>query len=120
MTDRDRLINLIINAKREDPETGSFTEFLADYLIAGGAILPPCKVGDIVYTKYSGTNEIEYYVVDEVIHLGSDNFEFKAHLENEDGYVVDNIDFGVPEIGKTVFLTCEEAEKVLKRSKDNA
>lgn len=77
-------------------------------------ILPPCKVGDIVYAKYSGTNEIEYYVVDEVTHLGSDYFRFEAHLENEDGYTVDTIEFGMPEIGLTIFLTREEAERKLK------
>lgn len=33
---REKLIDLIINAKRTDPETGSFTEYLADHLIANG------------------------------------------------------------------------------------
>lgn len=34
--DKQKLLDLIIEAKREDPETGSFTEFLADFLIANG------------------------------------------------------------------------------------
>ena len=33
---REKLIDLIIDAKRTDPETGSFTEYLADYLINSG------------------------------------------------------------------------------------
>ena len=33
---RGKLIDLIIDAKRTDPETGSFTEYLADYLINSG------------------------------------------------------------------------------------
>ena len=33
---REKLLDLIIDAKRTDPETGSFTEYLADYLIANG------------------------------------------------------------------------------------
>ena len=33
---REKLIELIIDAKRLDPETGSFTEFLVDHLIANG------------------------------------------------------------------------------------
>ena len=33
---REKLIDLIVGAKRTDPETGSFTEHLADYLIANG------------------------------------------------------------------------------------
>ena len=33
---REKLVDLIIDAKRTDPETGSFTEYLADYLINNG------------------------------------------------------------------------------------
>ena len=33
---RKKLIDLIIDAKRTDPEVGSFTEYLADYLIRNG------------------------------------------------------------------------------------
>lgn len=33
---REKLIDLILDAKRADPETGSFTEYLADHLIANG------------------------------------------------------------------------------------
>ena len=33
---REKLVDLIIDAKRTDPETGSFTEYLADCLINNG------------------------------------------------------------------------------------
>ena len=33
---REKLVDLIIDAKRTDPEEGSFTEYLADHLIAHG------------------------------------------------------------------------------------
>ena len=33
---REKLVDLIIDAKRTDPETGSFTEYLADHLISNG------------------------------------------------------------------------------------
>ena len=36
MNVREKLIGFIIEAKRTDPETGSFTEYLADHLIAHG------------------------------------------------------------------------------------
>ena len=36
MNVREKLIDLIIDAKRTDPETGSFTEHLAEHLIAHG------------------------------------------------------------------------------------
>lgn len=37
---REKLIDLIVNAKRADPETGSFTEFLADFLLGYGVFVP--------------------------------------------------------------------------------
>lgn len=48
MTDREKMIDLIINAKKTNPETGSFTEYLADFLLGYGVKLPtsnpqPCK-----------------------------------------------------------------------------
>lgn len=127
MTDRDRLIELNRKAKyyaqEKADERGGLVciDDEVEYLLANGVIVPPCKVGDIVYAKYSsphikqlGVEDVGYYVVGEVIHLGSDNYEFKAYLENEDGYIVDNIEFGAKEIGLTVFLTKEEAEQALK------
>ena len=36
MNVREKLLDLIIDAKRTDPETGSFTEYLADHLISNG------------------------------------------------------------------------------------
>ena len=33
---REKLVELIIDAKKTDPETGSFTEWLADHLVAHG------------------------------------------------------------------------------------
>ena len=50
MTDRDRLIELILNRERVDlPLPIEYQEDLADYLLANGVIVPPCKVGDMVY-----------------------------------------------------------------------
>ena len=49
MADRERLIDLMIEAKRTEPETGSFTDYLADYLLSSGVIVLPCKVDDTVY-----------------------------------------------------------------------
>ena len=37
---REKLIDLIIEAKRTDPETGSFTEYLADFIIENGVVIP--------------------------------------------------------------------------------
>lgn len=71
MTDRERLIDLIIEAKRTDPETGSFTEYLADYLIAHGVVVMSNKPKSLlkdenpfntdVYCSFCGTNLSGYY-----------------------------------------------------------
>ena len=39
---REKLVELIIDAKRGDPETGSFTEYLADHLISNGVTVQEC------------------------------------------------------------------------------
>ena len=39
-TQREKLIDLIVNAKKACPETESFTEFLAGFLIGYGVIVP--------------------------------------------------------------------------------
>ena len=73
MNVREKLIDLIIDANRTDPETGSFTEYLADHLIAHGVTVqewinadervPDEPMRCLVYTKrgkYWGY-EITYY-----------------------------------------------------------
>ena len=39
---REKLVELIIDAKRAAPETGSFTEYLADHLITNGVTVQEC------------------------------------------------------------------------------
>lgn len=39
MTDKERLIDLMVEAKRTEPEAGSFTDYLADYLLEHGVIV---------------------------------------------------------------------------------
>ena len=116
MTDRDRLIELVDKAKEEysnDITDHTETDYIVECLLNNCVIVPPCKVGDTVY--------------------------FLDAICVDDGYCINNlscldckwaelqvreIDFGLSmyyEIGKTVFLTKEEAENELrKRSEDNA
>ena len=61
MTDRERLIDLIIEAKRTVPETGSFADYLADYLLGHGVIVTPeTGVGD-VSDGYHTFNELYHH-----------------------------------------------------------
>lgn len=58
MTERERLAELILDANAQPPGE-SWSETLADYLLERGVIVPPCKVGDIIYAfTYDG----KYYL----------------------------------------------------------
>ena len=74
------------------------------------AIIPPCKVGDTVYYPYEYGNRVLDKTVKKIVIEGNDKW----------------LDVGVSflpfeNIGKTVFLTKEEAEAELrKRGEQNA
>ena len=83
--------------------------FYADHLIANGVTVLPCKVGDTVYWVH-----------------GAVITECKVHRiqKNRNGLYIclkSNVSHGAfhadLSIGKTVFLTREEAEKVLEEMK---
>lgn len=57
MNDRDRLIELL-QEYTDDNNGGGSNHGLADYLLANGVIVPPCKVGDIVYFYKAEIDEI--------------------------------------------------------------
>ena len=70
---REKLIDLIIDAKRTDPEAGSFTEYLADCLINSGVTvqewisvddrLPEEKVNCIVHYKHAYCDNDDYWAI---------------------------------------------------------
>lgn len=70
---REKLIDLIIDAKRTDPEAGSFTEYLADFLINNGVTvqewisvkdrLPEEKVNCIVHYKHAYCDNDGYWAI---------------------------------------------------------
>ena len=97
MTDREQLIDLMIEAKRTDPETGSFTEYLADYLLEHGVIVLPCKAGDTLYSESAIKGHITY--------LKAPDLEWI--FENREIF------------GKEIFPTREEAERALKECENN-
>lgn len=110
MTQREKLINLIYN-------TQHMTDIseVADHLFANGVIVLPCKVGDVLYYIGSRANgkKIEKYVKEEAVEMISkDGHSIYAHVSR--ALLIDLAD-----LGKTVFLTREEAEAALKECKNN-
>ena len=127
MTDRERLINLMIEAKRTEPETGSFTDYLADYLLEHGVIVLPCKVGDTYYTiqKYCNTDPLDTEK-EPVMPWDCENHCCRADCSFKE-YRIDEHCFGTVSsildaekaIGKTIFLIREEAERALKEREND-
>ena len=110
---RDRLIELLEKAFEfyiDDPycipDEGEF----ADHLLANGVIVPPCKVGDRVYSINIGDKKtLKIWIEpngDRItqIKINRGGYHFKCWW----GY------FHLSDIGKTVFLTKEEAEQALE------
>lgn len=103
MTDKERLTNIIHNAQNKYLNLLKFeSSILADYLIANGVILPPVDIGKTVY-KVSRLGEI--------ISLNVANYDYGVITFPYNIIPFENF-------GKTVFLTREESEKVLERSKE--
>ena len=90
-------------------------EELAEADKDGRLVVLPCKVGDTVYEVTSRKTISEYRVKAIRVELFCTFIEWDIAA----GFVDKSI-FGVPvnEIGKTVFLTHEEAEKALEAMKD--
>ena len=91
---------------------------LAELLTAdrdGRLVVPPCKAGDTVYEVTSRKTISEYRVKAIRVELFCTFIEWDIVA----GFVDKSI-FGVPvdEIGKTVFLTREEADRALEAMKD--
>lgn len=92
---------------------------LEDKIEQGTLIELPCKVGDTVYHYSRIFGAIFPYFVESlnIGCIGKDqtywNYEANYHNEETDE-LIDEIDFCPDDIGETVFLTREEAEKRLK------
>ena len=101
---RDRLIEILKTPIY--PKIGvDPAEVVADYLLANGVILPPCKVGDMVYTVGVFTGQVLSQKV-VAINYGDEGLYLLL-----DGFTVVSV---TEQLGKTVFLTKEEAEAKLK------
>ena len=110
MTDRDKIAEIIRNARMFADPLSQVGYAEADALIANGVIVPPCKLGQKLY-------DIGEYVLGVV---APDLYELRAdEMTIEKGYgglnfIYDGIYINNEDIGKTVFLTKEEAEEKLK------
>lgn len=118
---RDRLIKLIRNAPKTDTVYGDIKldnpvqtlQTIADHLLAEGVIVPPVKVGQTVYT-INRKHPKEW----KVCFIGyNSQGEFKMHIATEK--FTEMLEMWDYNIGKTVFLTREQAETALQERSEN-
>ena len=101
---RDRLIELL-GCEGNAISVYDF-ETVADYMLENGVIVPPCKVGDKIYrvVYWKGCKTVsEWELVKLEVYVDEVGF-----VDDSDNWIA------FDEIGKTVFLTKEEAEQALK------
>lgn len=134
---RDRLIELLEEADakvgeyiRENdhmdfvPTRAELHGVEADHLLANGVIVPPCKVGDTVWIRWGIHESTKKIYPVKVYALRYDtkknnmrlcveaNFEITDYGRRFNHHYIGT--FPWDSVGKTVFLTREEAEQALK------
>lgn len=111
---KEKLVELVQNARSQCNGTKRCEEcsgygkgdecvinMLADFLLANGVIVLLCKIGDTVY-------QVDSVRIYELEVIGISLVKGKPYYETE------SIDFDEDAIGKSIFLTREEAEMKLK------
>ena len=125
---RERLVELIKQTVHP-----YFAEEIADNLLANGVVVLPCKVGDKVYIKNHEITINEVFLGEELLfstyfdcdwvmeNIGCENCPFadweQSHEGEWDCRTRGWFSFAEKDIGKTVFLTREDAERALKGDK---
>ena len=122
---RDRLKDLIKDTLQEwECDVSNNTiEQISAHLIENGVIVPPCKVGQTVFVICNTVERIKleietciYETKIDHISIGAKGAEFhllyRCITHPDCDWIVEK------DIGKTVFLTREEAEKALEEISD--
>ena len=111
---RERLIGLIQDSV--DGCARHWAEVIADYLLQNGVVVLPCKVGDAVYiVDRTSDSVVSGMITHFEYNLYTTPKEWITVVSNELWYgktkIRNRIDLL---IGKTVFLSREDAERALK------
>ena len=124
MTERERLIELLKSDSCESPMLCDpnckyaslkrcYEERTADFLLENGVIVPPVKAGDTIYEIHERRKGGEW------VKIISERFVHGVEIYAGGCMIArcgSTISVFLSDIGKTVFLTREEAENALKES----
>ena len=117
MSEKERLVELLLESEpikeRDLDDDWGDNEILdiAEHLLENSVLVPPVKVGDIAYKIVETCPKpyIKGIPIGVIVFKGTNDFS-KELWEDVYGGVIGSF----ADIGKTVFLTKEEAEKALK------
>lgn len=116
---RDRLVELIKQARQRTKNANCDIErnmLFADHLIENGVIVPPVKLGQTIFIL----EDIGIQTLPEIVPLNVYRINFTVSEDGLDCHIVCVTEtrsiqhIKGEDIGKTVFLTKEEAEQKLK------
>lgn len=107
---KERLIELLTG---KSVDTDVDVEYVADFLLENGVIVPPCKVGDAIFIIVDNADEVSMDIVEKVtVHTyANHNLEMKFP-SCFSSTMLSNVPFSV--FGECVFFSHYEAEKALK------
>lgn len=118
MTEHERLVELLSECKPimerilDDDWYENEISDIADYLLSCGVVVPPCKVGDVLYIADKANNIICMETV-RTFFIGHPSYSGNMpHLEM---IRTNKHDIPIDDFGKRVFLTKEAAETALKK-----
>lgn len=103
MTMRERLIELLNDWGNKEND-GVRAESMTDYLLANGVIVPPCKVGDVVYVEYHGQIKTGTVLEGHFYLQSADTLTVYLRGGTYKEYYIDD-----------VYRTKEEAEQALRK-----
>lgn len=81
----------------------------------GRVVILPCKIGDTLFRPLSWRNIVEKCTVSLLTQKADKSWKIRLTSEN----FRTTFEITINDIGKTVFLTSEEAEKTLEEEKDD-
>lgn len=119
MNATEKLKQLIIKSQFKCGGYDPWYSERAEYLIAHGVTVPPCRIGDKLYAICDGIDDDEATTVCEltVTEVGQKHIFFSAWTPPGDDI---NYSEPIDEIGKTLFFTREEAEGAIEGRSQNA
>lgn len=133
MTEREKLVELIKNGFFTKPVYEALCtnkrkacDFLADYLLENGVIVPPVSLGDKIYEIISPKDREPYFITATVCAVHIADGSRNSCQRKRESYIIAECSgtkyvhkYPISKFGKNVFLTREEAENALKEREDN-